>query len=93
MKHHPIIRMVKNVLKFFFYKYMLLKNLLFVDTTTESPENISANSLVDDLNKIKEEPEDFHDSNLNPSKGNEVTSKNDLIDFFDKSHENRTGKF
>ena len=55
---------------------------------------ISANVLVDDLNEVKVEPENFQDSYRNPSKGNEVTSNNsESLLCFDKYPENRTSEF
>ena len=68
--------------------------LQFFDTTTESPEVISDSALVDDLNEVKVEPEDFQESYINLSKGNEVASNNsELLQCFDKYPENKTGEF
>ena len=59
-----------------------------------SDNAISANVLVDDLNEVKVEPENFQDSYRNPSIGNEVTSNNsESLLCFNKYPENRTGEF
>ena len=50
--------------------------------------------LIDDLNEVKVEPEDFNDFNVDPSKENEITTNNlQLLPCFDKSSSNRTGEF
>ena len=55
---------------------------------------ISDNALVDNLNEVKVEPENFQDSYRNPSKRNEVTSNNsESLLCFDKYPENRTSEF
>ena len=55
---------------------------------------ISDSALVNDLNKVKVEPEDFQDFSKNTSKGNEVASNNsELLQCFDKYPENKTGDF
>ena len=46
----------------------MLVKLQFFDTTAESPEVISDSALVDDLNEVKVEPEDFHDFSKNTLK-------------------------
>ena len=67
---------------------------MFADTTTKSPETISANSLVDELVEVKVEPEGFHDSNVNILNGNKLTPNNsEPLKSFDKSSANSTGKF
>ena len=61
---------------------------------TELPEAISASVLVDDLNEVKVEPENFQDSYRSPSIGNEVTSNNsESLQCCDKYPENRTSEF
>ena len=71
-----------------------LVRLQFFDNIIESPEAISANVLVDDLNEVKVEPENFQDSYRSPSIGNEVTSNNsESLLCFDKYPENRTSEF
>ena len=55
---------------------------------------ISDNALVDNLNEVKVEPENFHVSYRNPSNENEVTSNNsESLQCFDKYPENKTGEF
>ena len=50
--------------------------------------------LIDDLNEVKVEPEDFHDFNEDPPKENEIAqNKVQLLPCFDKSSSNRTGEF
>ena len=71
----------------------MLVKLQFFDTTTESPEVISDSALVDDLNEVKVEPEDFQDSYRNPSIGNEVTpNSSESLQCFDVYPKNRTGE-
>ena len=66
----------------------------FFDNITESPEVISANVLVGDLNEVKVEPENFQDCYRNPSKENEVISNNSKsLQCVDKYPENRTSEF
>ena len=67
---------------------------MFADTTTKSPETISANSLVDHLVEVKVEPEDFHDSNVNFLNGNKLTPNNsESLISFDKSPADSSSKF
>ena len=55
---------------------------------------ISANVLVDDLNEVKVEQENFQDSCRSPAKENKVTPNNfNLLERFDKYPENRIGEF
>ena len=55
---------------------------------------ISDNALVDNLNEVKVEPENFQDSYRNPSEGNETTSNNfKLLQCVDKHPENWTSEF
>ena len=71
-----------------------LVRLQFFDNITESQEAIYANVLVDDLNEIKVEPENFQDSYRSPSIGNEVTSNNsESLLCLDKYPENRKSEF
>ena len=73
---------------------MYARKTTIFDTTTESPEVISGSALVDDLNEVKIEPEDFHDFSKNTSKENEITPNNsELLQCFDKYPENKTGEF
>ena len=70
---------------------MLAEFTFYVDTTIESPENICDSAVVQDLNEVKVEPEEF---NVHQSKVNEVTSNNsELPQRLDESPECRTGKF
>ena len=81
------------IIKCYNYRCMLVK-LQFFDTTTESPEVIFDSALVDDLNEVKVEPENFQDSYRSPAKENEVASNNsELLQCFDKYPENKTGEF
>ena len=63
-------------------------------TKTESPEVISDSALVDDLNEVKVEPEDFHDFSKNTSNENEVTpNSSESLQCFDIYPKNSTGEF
>ena len=68
---------------------------IFVDATVESPEAISDSSLGNGLVEVKEEPENFHDSEINQPKVNKAASNNNdkLLQCFDKYPKNRTGEF
>ena len=92
----------KNSLKFFASLFIIkcynnrcmLVKLQFFDTTTDSPEVISDSALVDDLNEVKVEPEDFHDFSKNTSNENEVTpNSSESLQCFDIYSKNRTGEF
>ena len=50
--------------------------VIFFYITIESGEAISNNQFVHGLNEVKVEPNDFLDSNVNPSNRNEVTTNN-----------------
>ena len=61
---------------------------------TESAEVISDSALVDDLNEVKVEPENFYDFSKNSSTEKEVTpNSSELLQCFDKYPENKTGEF
>ena len=60
--------------------------------TIESPEAISNNQFVHGLNEVKVEPNDFLDSNVNPSNRNEVTTNNCELGI-DQSSSISTGEF
>ena len=62
--------------------------------TTESPKVISDNSLVHGFNKVKVEPENFHDSSKKPAKGNEVTpNSSESLQCYNGYSKKRNGEF
>ena len=68
---------------------MYARKTTIFDTTTESPEVI-----FDNLTEVEVEPKEFSDSSRNASKENEVASNNsELLQYFDKYPENKTGEF
>ena len=74
------------------FKICFCRIIILIETTIEPQEAISGNALVLDINEVKVEPEDFQNFNVSQSKGNEVTCNNsELLQYFDKSPENRTG--
>ena len=73
---------INILLQQFYYLYLL-----------ESPTIITESSLNEDMTEIKVEPDDFHGSNVNPSKETDVTpNRPELIKNIEKSLDSTTGK-